>query len=76
MICGFLPFCDPDTHSLYKKVMSCSYKIPSHVSGAAKDLIENLLIRNPSERLSLADIRGHEWFNLVSMPISYGINRT
>lgn len=32
MLCGHLPFCDADTHTLFKKIMTCNYKIPSHVS--------------------------------------------
>jgi len=39
MLCGYLPFCDADTHTLYKKIMSCNYKIPPHVNASAKNLI-------------------------------------
>jgi 5'-AMP-activated protein kinase catalytic alpha subunit len=39
MLCGHLPFCDADTHTLYKKVLTGSYKIPSYLSPAAKELI-------------------------------------
>lgn len=75
MICGYLPFCDPDTHTLYKKILACNYKFPSHISAGARDLIENLLVQNPSKRMKISDIRSHEWFNAVSTPHSYGINR-
>ena len=59
MLCGHLPFCDNDTHTLYKKILTCTYKMPSHLSAAAKNLIENLLVRNPSQRFSLTDIYSH-----------------
>lgn len=75
MLCGHLPFCDTDTHTLYKKVLACSYKIPAHVSAAARDLIEGLLLRNPSKRMRLTEIQTHDWFNLVSGVPAYGIDR-
>jgi 5'-AMP-activated protein kinase catalytic alpha subunit len=36
MICGTLPFEDPNTSLLYKKILTLNYKIPSHVSFIAK----------------------------------------
>lgn len=39
MITGYLPFCDPDTSKLYKKILAGSFKFPSWVSEDAKDLI-------------------------------------
>lgn len=32
MVCGTLPFEDPNTSALYKKILTLNYKIPSHVS--------------------------------------------
>lgn len=32
MVCGFLPFEDPDTPKLYKKILSGEYSTPSHLS--------------------------------------------
>jgi len=39
LICGFLPFEDPDTTELYKKILIGKFKIPEHLSSEAKDLI-------------------------------------
>ena len=39
MVCGFLPFEDPDTNQLYKKIMRGQYTIPSTINPMAKDLI-------------------------------------
>lgn len=36
MICGYLPFEDPNTASLYKKITSGEYKIPKFVSPFAR----------------------------------------
>jgi 5'-AMP-activated protein kinase, catalytic alpha subunit len=43
MICGFLPFEDPNTSALYKKILSADYKIPKFVSKDATDLLKNIL---------------------------------
>jgi 5'-AMP-activated protein kinase catalytic alpha subunit len=32
LLCGYLPFEDPNTANLYKKIMSGDYKVPAHVS--------------------------------------------
>jgi 5'-AMP-activated protein kinase catalytic alpha subunit len=39
MVCGYLPFEDPNTNILYKKIMSADYSIPSTVSSECKDLM-------------------------------------
>lgn len=36
MICGILPFEDPNTSALYKKILTLNYKIPSSISVFAK----------------------------------------
>lgn len=59
MVTGYLPFCDQDINTVYKQIVACDYKIPSHVSAAARDLIQNLLIKVPSKRISLKQIREH-----------------
>jgi serine/threonine protein kinase len=74
MLCGHLPFCDADTHTLYKKVLTGNYKIPGHLSPAAKELIENLLVLTPKKRLSLQEIKKHKWFNLITPTLSYGLD--
>jgi 5'-AMP-activated protein kinase, catalytic alpha subunit len=53
MLCGHLPFCDADTHTLFKKILACNYKIPSHVTPDARDLIQRLLVLAPENRISL-----------------------
>ena len=39
MLCGYLPFEDPDTPTLYKKILSGAYAVADHVSLEARDLI-------------------------------------
>ena len=59
MLAGYLPFCDQDINTVYKKIIQCNYKIPSHVSAAAKDLIQGLLVKTPNKRISLQQIKDH-----------------
>ena len=51
LICGFLPFEDSDTSKLYKKILKGRYSVPSFISLEAEDLIANLLVQNPQERM-------------------------
>jgi 5'-AMP-activated protein kinase catalytic alpha subunit len=74
MLCGHLPFCDVDTHTLFKKILACTYKIPTHVSPDAQDLIQRLLVLDPEKRISIEEIREHKWFNRVSPAAAYGID--
>ena len=53
MLTGYLPFCDPDTSTLYKKILTGSFKFPAHVSVLAKDLISKILVVNPMKRATL-----------------------
>jgi len=39
MLCGYLPFEDPNTDKLYKKILDCDYSIPNYVSESGRNLI-------------------------------------
>jgi 5'-AMP-activated protein kinase, catalytic alpha subunit len=62
MICGFLPFEDPNTDKLYKKILKCEYAFPNFISNDAKDLISKILNLDPTERYTIEQIRAHPWF--------------
>ena len=53
MVCGYLPFEDPNTSALYKKILSGDYVLPSFVSSEFKDLIGGILNVNPLKRLKI-----------------------
>jgi 5'-AMP-activated protein kinase catalytic alpha subunit len=53
MTCGYLPFEDPDTNKLYKKILRCDYLLPPFVTPDAKDLIRKLLVTDPQARYKL-----------------------
>lgn len=62
LICGFLPFEDPDTSKLYKKILSGEFKIPSFVSKDAQHLLKSILNTDPEKRYKVEDIKKHLWF--------------
>ena len=61
MVCGYLPFEDPKTSNLYKKIMSAEYTLPKFLSGQCKDLIRRILNTDPETRYTVSDIRNHTW---------------
>lgn len=61
MVCGYLPFEDPKTSNLYKKIMSAEYTLPKFLSGQCKDLIRRILNTDPETRYQVSDIRNHTW---------------
>lgn len=64
MTCGYLPFEDPNTSKLYKKILNCDFLIPGFISKASKDLIKKILNTDPTKRFTINDIRQHEWYAL------------
>lgn len=66
LICGYLPFEDPNTSSLYKKILSADFQTPEWVSDDAKDLFHCILNTDPEKRYTIDQIRQHPWFKLVN----------
>lgn len=62
MVCGYLPFEDPKTSQLYKKILNADYTIPKFVSSDGRDLLTKILNTDPDERATISDIRQHPWF--------------
>lgn len=70
---GYLPFEDPDTGKLYKKILSCKYEVPEWFSNEARDLISKILNTEPNRRLSIDKIKAHPWYSQYKQSISDGI---
>jgi len=43
MMCGYLPFEDPNTAKLYKKIVAGQYEIPKFLSEQGRDFLSNIL---------------------------------
>lgn len=60
---GTTPFHDLSSeYFTFQNIMECTYKIPEYVPEDAKDLIENLLIFDPKERLRANQVKNHVFF--------------
>ncbi|THK33125.1 serine/threonine-protein kinase PLK4 isoform X1 [Diachasma alloeum] len=59
LLVGRPPFDTDAVKSTLTRVVMADYKIPSHLSDMARDLIERLLKKNPRERIKLKDISKH-----------------
>lgn len=57
MICGYLPFEDPQTSKLYKKIMRADYEIPEWLSDDAVDMLARVLNTDPVDRYTPAEVR-------------------
>ena len=53
LICGYLPFEDPNTSILYNKIVSGEFTIPKFVSSEARDLLKCILNTNPAKRFTI-----------------------
>jgi serine/threonine protein kinase len=73
MICGYLPFEDPNTSSLYRKILNCEYEIPKNVSAEARDLLTKILDTNPETRLTVDQVLAHPWIRQVSQTAAPGL---
>ena len=62
MLCGCLPFEDPNTDKLYKKILSCDINFPNHLSINAKDMLKKLLTVTPEKRITIQEIKKHPFF--------------
>ncbi|CBN77875.1 SNF1-related protein kinase [Ectocarpus siliculosus] len=62
LLCGSLPFDDESIPSLFKKIKSGMYSLPSHLSQLARDLIPRMLVVDPMKRITIPEIRRHPWF--------------
>ena len=56
MICGYLPFEDPVTSKLYKKIMRADYEIPEWLSNASIDMLSRVLHTWPEDRYTIDEI--------------------
>lgn len=65
MVCGYLPFENPDTSELYKMIIKANYDLPKWISKSAESFLSKILNPDPSLRATIEDIRSHPWYNQV-----------
>ena len=62
MLCGYLPFEDPDNDILFKKILKCKIKYPDYLSDMAIDLMKKILVVDPLKRITLDEIKLHPFY--------------
>lgn len=73
MVCGYLPFEDPNTSKLYKKILAGEFEMPKSISNEVRDLIRGILTTDPEKRITISQIKNHVWFKQCTQEISKGI---
>lgn len=65
IIYGRVPFKAPTIEELYEKVLNDDLTFPSlpTVSRDLMDLLAKMLVKNPKERITLAEMKDHAWFS-------------
>ncbi len=53
LLAGYLPFEDPNTGNLYKKILSADFEMPNFLSAEAQDLVTRILTTDPDKRITI-----------------------
>lgn len=65
LLCGFPPFYDDNNKKLFALIINANYSFPdpywSNVSASAKELIQSLLVVDPTKRLTATQCLEHAW---------------
>ena len=62
MLCGYLPFEDPDNETLFKKIYQCDVEYPDDLGEDSIDLMKKILVNNPDERITIPYIKKHPFY--------------
>ncbi|KAI6218583.1 Aurora kinase [Aphelenchoides besseyi] len=68
LLCGKPPFECNNNKDTYKRIAKAEFTVPEHISDDACDLIERLLVVNPTDRLNLKDVMQHKWIKKFYRP--------
>ncbi|KAK4256529.1 hypothetical protein QN277_006239 [Acacia crassicarpa] len=68
ILTGYLPFEDRNIVVLYQKISKGDVRIPKWLSPGAQNLLRRILDPNPLTRITLAGIKGDEWFRQDPVP--------
>ena len=66
LLCGYLPFDDPNTAILYKKIQIGVYEIPQWVTSEAREMLTGILCVDPNKRFSFNDIKKQRFFKSIN----------
>ncbi|KAL9602703.1 MAG: hypothetical protein Q9219_001693 [cf. Caloplaca sp. 3 TL-2023] len=66
LLAGRPPFKAANEYLTFQKILGLEYEFPKGFPEIAKDLVERLLVLEPSSRLSIEHIKNHQFFEGVS----------
>ncbi|OWF50313.1 3-phosphoinositide-dependent protein kinase 1-like [Mizuhopecten yessoensis] len=72
LLSGLVPFRGGHEYQIFQKIMKLEYEFPDGFSSVARDLVEKLLVIEPSERLGCPEQGGYE--RLKQHPFFEGID--
>jgi len=69
LVFGRIPFEDDNVLSLYNKIRTQTVMAPedSEVSDELMDLLNKMLIKRPQDRITLSDIKEHDWVTMYGL---------
>ncbi|TMW64105.1 hypothetical protein Poli38472_014222 [Pythium oligandrum] len=62
LLAGFLPFDEPTMSALFRKIQKAEFSYPSWFTPRVKNLLNRVLVPDPTTRVSLADIMNDDWY--------------
>jgi serine/threonine protein kinase len=74
MLTGMLPFDDDNLQTLLRKIVTQDVTYPSFLSPALIDLLRRMLTKNPELRITLPEIKEHDWFSQTQYEALFALN--
>lgn len=65
MVTGTLPFDELSLPKLFERIQRADYSSPSYLSSRVVDLISRILVPDPTNRISIKDIKKHPWYEHI-----------
>lgn len=63
LVCGKVPFDDQSMPALHAKIKRGHVEYPSWLSSDCRDLLTRILVVDPLQRATLAEVKSHPWMN-------------
>ncbi|KAJ3341274.1 MAP microtubule affinity-regulating kinase 1 [Gonapodya sp. JEL0774] len=64
MMTGRPPFIGENISALYSKIRAVDYKCPDYFSTELRDILSRILVKDPSTRIDMSELRLHPWVML------------
>eukprot|EP00904_Undaria_pinnatifida_P006544 jgi/Undpi1/3019/HiC_scaffold_14.g06396.m1 len=62
LLAGFLPFDEPSMSTLFSKIQAADFSYPRWFSQEARSVINRILVPDPTQRLTLAQMKAHPFW--------------